>query len=398
MRKYAVALGVFVILSVTAVYAFLEFYSISPAATEVYSRRTVKDAMGISKNIALRMDIYPGDASAGPRIPVILMGGGGWSLGRPQRDAVDRWIALLRDNRFRVFSVEYRSVDCGVFGAMAGVKPEHSCFPHPARVEDLDAAVAYISANAARLGVDPARTILLGDSSGGHSVGLYALRASHPACKDLLTCGKPVAGVVSFAGPLDLQGTLTLNPSFKILVARLLHVEPPVLDRALKGIGPESAMLHDADPMVHMHAGMPPFLLLHSRADFFVPNQVSRSFRNEARLLAAGSPMTCGETTYDPVHKLPLPDSVQPTSHAAFYSMLGVSRLTYLESLLPSTIVDLLFRGQQLAGLGETRQMGLLVPPATSVQMRRDLSALSRQMRDWMACRARAVSPQAASL
>lgn len=393
MRTYLIGLALFALASMGGTFLFLEYYSIEPVAAEVYSERTVKDAMGISKNIALRMDIYPGDDSSGAQIPVILMGGGGWSLGRPQRSAVNRWIGLLKDTRFRVFSVEYRSVDCGVFGAMAGVKPEHACFPHPARVEDLDAAVAYITANAARLGVDPARTILLGDSSGGHSVGLYALRASSPACKGLLTCGKPVAGVVSFAGPLDLQGTLNLNPSFKLLVARLLHVEPPVLDRALKGHGPESAILKDADPMEHMHAKMPPFLLLHSRADYFVPNEVSRTFRNEAAHVVHASPLTCAGTAYDQVHKLPLPDSVQPTSHAAFYAMLGVSRLTYLESLLPSVLVDLIFQGQLLAGLGETRQMGLLVPPATSVQMRRDLSGLSRQMREWMACRAQAVAP-----
>jgi acetyl esterase/lipase len=389
MRKVLIGALVVPFLLFCATYYYMAKYRLSPATTEIYSERTVVDGQGQQKHIRLRVDIYAGRGQGARQIPVVLVGGGGWSLGLPQRDAVDRWISLLKDDRFRVFSVEYRSVDCGWFGAMTKVAPEHSCFPHPARMEDMDEAVAYLKANADRLGIDANKLIFIGDSSGAHTAALYSLRATRPGCTGMKTCGQKIAGVVSFAGPLDLRVTVTRNPTFKLLVARLLKTDIAGLDRALAGQGEAARMLSDADPATALHPAAPPFLLLHSQEDVLVPVDASRAFRDAALRALGPRPASCGGA-YDHVHKLTLPQSVQRTNHALFYAILGVSRLTVLEAWLPAPIVDQLYLLQLSAGWGKiTPAMAMIAPVESgSTEMRRDLSELERQTLAWMACRA----------
>lgn len=392
MRKILLGAAAALVLLCGVTYYYLARYRIGPVATEIYSEKTVADGQGQRKNVKLRVDIYAGKGQGAQQIPVIFVGGGGWSLGLPQRDAVDRWISLLKDDRFRVFSVEYRSVDCGWFGAMTKVAPEHSCFPHPARIEDMDDAVAYLKANANRLGIDADKIIFVGDSSGAHTAALYSLRATSPACTGMKTCGQKIAGVVSFAGPLDLRVTVTRNPTFKFLVARLLKTDIAGLDQALAGQGEAASLLVDAGPAAALHPAAPPFLLIHSQEDVLVPVDASRAFRDAAVKIVGSKPLECRGVSYNHVHKVALPASTQRTNHAIFYAVLGVSRLTYLEKWLPTFLVDQLYTLQLAAGWGKiTPAMSMIVPVESgSKEMRRDISALGRQVRRWMACRAAA--------
>ena len=79
--------------------------------------------------------------------------------------------------------------------------PEH---PYPAPVEDCFAGLKYVSDNAAHLGVDPARIILMGDSAGG---GLCAGTAILARDRDLA-----VAKQIVIHGNLDdrnvVQGSM----------------------------------------------------------------------------------------------------------------------------------------------------------------------------------------------
>lgn len=51
---------------------------------------------------------------------------------------------------------------------------------YPASIADINLAVRWLKANAARLGVDPAKIGLLGTSSGGHQAMLAAMRPHDP--------------------------------------------------------------------------------------------------------------------------------------------------------------------------------------------------------------------------
>lgn len=87
-----------------------------------------------------------------PSPALIFFHGGGWVLGNlDSHDHVCR--ALANSVPCTVFSVDYR------------LAPEHK---FPAAVLDSYAALVWISAHAAELGIDPARLAVGGDSAGGN--------------------------------------------------------------------------------------------------------------------------------------------------------------------------------------------------------------------------------------
>ncbi|BAJ32501.1 MULTISPECIES: alpha/beta hydrolase [Kitasatospora] len=102
------------------------------------------------------------DTSAGAELPVLLyLFGGGWTLGSPDTsDAICR--RLTNEVGCLTVSVGYR------------LAPEH---PFPAAVHDVAAAAEWIAAHAARLGADPARTAVAGDSAGGNLAAALTLLA-----------------------------------------------------------------------------------------------------------------------------------------------------------------------------------------------------------------------------
>ena len=100
----------------------------------------------------------PGDA---PAPALVYLHGGGWVLGDLEsHDKVCRQIAARAG--VAVVAVDYR------------LAPEH---PAPAAAEDAVAALRWIAAEAGRLGLDPARLAVGGDSAGGSLAAVAAIAA-----------------------------------------------------------------------------------------------------------------------------------------------------------------------------------------------------------------------------
>jgi acetyl esterase len=108
----------------------------------------------------------PGGLPDGEPMPLLVFfHGGGWVIGDLEtHDGVCRFLAAAAG--LAVLSLDYR------------LAPEH---PFPAAVEDAWAGFAWASANAAQLGVDPARIGVGGDSAGGNMAAVVSLLAKAAA-------------------------------------------------------------------------------------------------------------------------------------------------------------------------------------------------------------------------
>jgi acetyl esterase len=120
-------------------------------------------------------------------------------------------------------------------------------------MDDTLAALAWVHTHAAQYKVDPKRIALLGESAGAYLVDYAAMIAPG---------NNPIAAVVSFYGPADLTfsgGSAKLPEamhSFFGVTAQTTDVD---------------AQLRKMSPYFMVHAGLPPFLLLHGTADERVP-------------------------------------------------------------------------------------------------------------------------------
>jgi acetyl esterase/lipase len=132
------------------------------ASYEVTTRADIQFAE--HDGVKLLGDLYipKGLASA----PVLVaVHGGGWQIGN--RKFYTNWGPYLAKNGVAVFAIEYRLMKPGVT-------------TYPGAVYDTKAAVQFVRAKAAELGVDPERIGLVGDSAGAHLGALVALAGEEP--------------------------------------------------------------------------------------------------------------------------------------------------------------------------------------------------------------------------
>jgi len=128
--------------------------------------------MPMPEGVAITDRTVPGPAGAipvkvftpqgtGPFPLLVFIHGGGWVIGSiDSADGACR--TLCMNSRAVVISVDYR------------LAPEHK---YPAPVEDAYEAFTWVAANAASLGIDPARIAVGGDSAGGNLAAVTALMA-----------------------------------------------------------------------------------------------------------------------------------------------------------------------------------------------------------------------------
>jgi acetyl esterase/lipase len=204
----------------------------------------------------LQLDLYQPLAAQAAMPVVVIIHGGSWRSGNStQLSAFNHYLAA---RGYAVAAINYR------------LAPEH---PFPAARDDVLAALAYLKSNAADLGLDPQRIVLLGRSAGGQLALLVAYTAGDPS----------IRGAVSFYAPADMRYGYA-NPA-----------NPAVIDsRAILsdylGGSPEQvpAVYDAASPINFVDPTTPPTLLIHGGSDDLV--LLGQSERLDARLAAAGRP------------------------------------------------------------------------------------------------------------
>ena len=123
--------------------------------------RAVEDCACPGPGSVISLRIYRG-ANAGADAPALLfLHGGGWTVGDlDTHDSVCRILA--------------NAAACVTIAVAYRLAPEHK---HPAAYEDCCAAARWAVAEAARLGIDPRRLAVGGDSAGGNLAAALALAA-----------------------------------------------------------------------------------------------------------------------------------------------------------------------------------------------------------------------------
>src|SRR4051812_12135817 len=149
---------------------------------------------------SLKLDAYVPDG-AGPFPAVILVHGGGWNggdkSGGPKKGYMAPMHEPLAKAGFAWFSINYR------------LAPKH---PYPACIEDVETAIRWVKANAAKYHLDPLRIALSGESAGGHLVQLAMVRADEST---------RMAAVVPFYGRCELISDLKPGAELRVNYAQL---------------------------------------------------------------------------------------------------------------------------------------------------------------------------------
>src|SRR5579864_6829184 len=196
---------------------------------------------------ALLLDLHIPDGD-GPFPTAILVHGGGFDEGSKSTN-VRPLFDVLANAGFAWFSIDYR------------LAPD---FRFPKGSEDVNTAIIWVKANAARNHVDVSKIALIGESAGGFLVN-YAGTHETPETT--------VAAVVDMYGPVDYG---------KLAEERRDHPErfnmTSINRHASRGggirfFGAEQldaaglAKLHAISPIFAVHKGMPPFLCIHGTRD-----------------------------------------------------------------------------------------------------------------------------------
>jgi acetyl esterase/lipase len=216
-------------------------------------------------NRALRLDVYQPKAPAPrPRPAIIQVHGGGWIVGTRSEQGIPL-LNHLALHDWVGFNIDYRLSPAATF-------PDH--------LVDVKRAIAWVREHGPEYGADPGFICLTGGSAGGHLCALAALTADDPSYQPgFEDADTSVAAAVPFYGVYDL------TDADSVYYPELLEW---VLERQVfkARIADQPELFRSASPTHRVHAGAPPFCVLHGARDTLVPVGDARTFVRELRAVS----------------------------------------------------------------------------------------------------------------
>jgi acetyl esterase/lipase len=185
------------------------------------------------------LDIYgPSEPAATGRPVLVFIHGGGWSMG-DKAGSLAQKVPWLAKQGWMTVSINYR------------LSP---AVQHPAHIDDVAAAVAWVHDHISAYGGDPDRIVVMGHSAGAH---LAALVAADP--RRLAAHGKPLSTIKA---AILLDGAAYDLPS--LLGSKWLPASARKMHEQWVGVDPVKWM--DASPAHTIEVGseLPEFLILHT--------------------------------------------------------------------------------------------------------------------------------------
>ncbi len=224
---------------------------------------------------AQRLDIYYLQQAPKEPLPLIVhIHGGGWMGG--SKYPCD--VRMMTAQGYIVASVEYRFSQVAKF---------------PAQIQDCQAAIRWLRANAKRYHIDPEKVGVIGGSAGGHLsalVGVTGGKKIFPPIGENQDMSDAVQCVCDIFGPKNFASVIEQAERDKN-VKNIFKFNTPS-DPYSELIG---AKLSDKEktaavsPITYVDQNSPPTLILHGTHDALVPYAQSEEF--EAAMKKSGAPV-----------------------------------------------------------------------------------------------------------
>jgi acetyl esterase/lipase len=192
---------------------------------------------------SLTLDYYPSQV-VGKKPCVIVVHGGSWSSGDSQQ--LPELNSYLAVRGYNVASINYR------------MAPKYQ---NPAPVQDIQAALKFLTQHAAELHIDSTKFVLLGRSAGSQ-IALLAAYTLHD---------KQLKGVIDFYGPVDMVWGYSIPSNPLIMDSR--KVMGDYIGGTYKQVPQKFAA---SSPIEFVDKQSPPTLIIHGHNDVLVAYEHSR--------------------------------------------------------------------------------------------------------------------------
>jgi len=213
---------------------------------------------GTAGGHALLLDVYePGEGASQLRPAVILIHGGAWASF--DKGTMSGMGGFLSRSGFVAFAVDYRLL-------------HGSENLWPAQLDDVQRAVRWIRANAAKYGVDPDHIGAFGHSAGAQLAALLGMEDTRDNSDTALAkYSSKVQAVVDVSGPTDF--TTNRDPDRDAFLATFLGGD----------YAHHAETWQDASPVFHISRKSAPFLIFHGTRDESVPIAQAEELANKLK-------------------------------------------------------------------------------------------------------------------
>jgi acetyl esterase/lipase len=212
-------------------------------------------------DVTLRLDVHRRRGHEGRGPVLVYVHGGGWVIGHRDKQGLPL-MQHLAARGWVCVSVDYRLSPRATF-------PDH--------LVDVKRALVWVRDHAEELGADTSFVAIAGNSAGAHLASLAALTQNHPEYQPGFESGDTsVSACVGFYGIYDFldRGGFLAHDGMKRLLAKHVMKASPETDRSA---------YEAASPVDRVHAGAPPFLVVHGTHDTLAPVGGARHFAEALR-------------------------------------------------------------------------------------------------------------------